>query len=267
MAKAKREINEKRKIIDVIVEVVDARMPLESRNPDIKEIIQNKKHIILLNKMDLADPVVNDQWIKYFRKYENSQALLINANQSKHIQNVIEIVKSYKKTNKRDVKCLICGIPNVGKSTIINSLAKKSSAKTGNKPGVTKGQQWIKTKDNLTILDTPGLLWPKFEDQQVGLHLAWIGTIKDTIIDIENCSFELLVFLIENYPDLLEKRYGIQLNNMEYHEVFEEIARKRGYILKNSNFDYMRTSEMLMNEFKNGKIGRISIERPPNGVK
>lgn len=271
MTKTKRLIKENLRLVDIIIEILDARVPISSRNPDVDEIIGNKPRLLVFNKADLSDPAVNKQWGD-FLKTHHMNGIFINSITGEGIEKVInEIEKMMKdKLGKlaqrgrkhKPIRCMIIGIPNVGKSTFINRIAGKASAKTGNKPGVTKGKQWIRLNEKIELLDTPGILWPKFEDQNVGLKLAWIGSIKDEILDQEQLAFYLLTFLIENYPNLLIDRYKIEFPQKETLEVFNQIASKRGFIVKGGELDYQRTAEMILDEFRKGKIGRISLERP-----
>ncbi|MBQ4069027.1 MAG: ribosome biogenesis GTPase YlqF [Lachnospiraceae bacterium] len=268
MTKAKRMMQEDIKLVDLVIELVDARIPLSSRNPDIDTIGKNKSRLILLNKSDLADERYNDKWVKFFEE-QGAYVVKINARSGagiKQINNVIE--KACKAKIERDrargiknrpVRAMVVGIPNVGKSTFINSYAGKACAKTGNKPGVTKGKQWIKLNKNLELLDTPGILWPKFEDQMVGLRLALIGSINDNILNIEELAVELLKFLHLNYEGIIANRYGIEENEDALINL-ENIARVRGCLLKGNELDYSKASFILLDEFRNGKIGKITLE-------
>jgi len=265
MAKAKREIKEKLKLINVVIEVVDARLPISSKNPDINEYTWNKQHILLMNKADLADPKVSEAWMDWFKDNTDIQhVMLYNAFDRRLKSELIKLIHSLNVKNKFQMKCLVCGIPNAGKSTVINSLIGKKKTQIGNKPGVTKGQQWLSTPDNLMLLDTPGILWPKFDDPKVGLHLAWLGSIKDTIYEKENIAADLLKYLINYYPKELEIMYKITLNDKNIVEVYDAIAKSRGLLIKGGEYDYSRTSELILNDFKNGRIGRITLERPTN---
>ncbi|MFZ7119801.1 MAG: ribosome biogenesis GTPase YlqF [Eubacteriaceae bacterium] len=272
MAKTKRKIQEDLKIIDIVIELLDARVPISSKNPQIDSIIKNKQKIILLNKCDLSDPRVNEQWGKHYK--ENNQDYIfansINGNGIKDLINRIEhkmkpIIEKDKKRGRinRQIKCMILGIPNVGKSTLINKMAGKASAKTGNIPGVTRSNQLIKVNKNILLLDTPGILWPKFEDQSIGIKLAWIGSIKDTIYDREEATLKLISFLRVNYPKNLEERYDISIDTSEEDlAIYEKIALKRGFIQKGGLIDYARTAEMLLDEVRKTKIGKISFDIP-----
>jgi ribosome biogenesis GTPase A len=265
MAKANREIKEKLKLINVVIEVVDARLPLSSKNPEINQYTEHKQHILLLNKSDLADPEISNEWIDWFKRHTNIQkVMLYDAFERRMKTELVNAVKELNIKEKAQVKCLVCGIPNVGKSTVINSLIGKKKTQIGNRPGVTKGQQWLSTSDQLMLLDTPGILWPKFEDPMVGLHLAWLGSIKDTIYEKENIAADLLKYLLINYSKEVEELYKISVDDQSLPEVFDAIAKSRGLLLKGGEFDYARTSVLILNDFKNGRIGRITLERPGN---
>ena len=271
MTKAKRQMQEDLKLIDLIIELVDARIPLSSRNPDIDELGKNKARLILLNKSDLADERYNEQWSAYFQK-KGFYVVKVNAKSGaglKSIQGVIqEACKAkFERDRRRGIKnrpirAMVVGIPNVGKSTFINSYAGKACAKTGNKPGVTKGKQWIRLNKTLELLDTPGILWPKFEDQEVGKRLAFIGSIKDEILNLEELSLELLDYIRTNYPGLLNTRYGIEEEGTPV-SLLEAVADKRKCLIRGQEIDYAKAAGIVMEEFRNGKIGRITLEFPP----
>lgn len=271
MTKAKRQMQEDLKLIDLIIELVDARIPLSSRNPDIDELGKNKARLILLNKSDLADERYNEQWSAYFQK-KGFYVVKVNAKSGaglKSIQGVIQeackakIERDRRRGIKnRPIRAIVVGIPNVGKSTFINSYAGKACAKTGNKPGVTKGKQWIRLNKTLELLDTPGILWPKFEDQEVGKRLAFIGSIKDEILNLEELSLELLDYIRTNYPGLLNTRYGIEEEGTPV-SLLEAVADKRKCLIRGQEIDYAKAAGIVMEEFRNGKIGRITLEFPP----
>lgn len=271
MTKAKRQMQEDLKLIDLIIELVDARIPLSSRNPDIDELGKNKARLILLNKSDLADERYNEQWSAYFQK-KGFYVVKVNAKSGaglKSIQGVIQeackakIERDRRRGIKnRPIRAMVVGIPNVGKSTFINSYAGKACAKTGNKPGVTKGKQWIRLNKTLELLDTPGILWPKFEDQEVGKRLAFIGSIKDEILNLEELSLELLDYIRTNYPGLLNTRYGIEEEGKPV-SLLEAVADKRKCLIRGQEIDYAKAAGIVMEEFRNGKIGRITLEFPP----
>ena len=271
MTKAKRQMQEDLKLIDLIIELVDARIPLSSRNPDIDELGKNKARLILLNKSDLADERYNEQWSAYFQK-KGFYVVKVNAKSGaglKSIQGVIQeackakIERDRRRGIKnRPIRAMVVGIPNVGKSTFINSYAGKACAKTGNKPGVTKGKQWIRLNKTLELLDTPGILWPNFEDQEVGKRLAFIGSIKDEILNLEELSLELLDYIRTNYPGLLNTRYGIEEEGTPI-SLLEAVADKRKCLIRGQEIDYAKAAGIVMEEFRNGKIGRITLEFPP----
>lgn len=270
MTKTKRMMKENIKLIDVIIELVDARVPLSSKNPDIDEIVANKPRIILLNKYDLADTKYTKQWEEYFKK-QGFYTSLLNSKSIKEVNKVKDLVfeacKERIERNKRrgminkPVRAMVVGIPNVGKSTFINSFARKASAKTGNKPGVTKGKQWIKIDKNIELLDTPGILWPKFEDQAVGLRLALIGSIKDEILQSFQLAISLITFLKEHYSDYLINRYGIAIDN-DPHIILEGIAKRRGCIEKGGELNLDKAANILLDDYRNGNLGKISLELP-----
>lgn len=268
MTKAKRQMQEDVKLIDLIIELVDARVPLSSRNPDIDEIGKNKARLILLNKADLADEAQNEAWKAYFQEKGFYVVKVDSRNGAgmKVVQNVIQ--EACKEKTERDrkrgiknrpIRAMVAGIPNVGKSTFINTFAGKACAKTGNKPGVTKGKQWIRLNKNVELLDTPGILWPKFEDQEVGKRLAFIGSVKDEILNMEELALELISYLCQNYPGALAKRYNITEEGQPV-ELLGEIARVRGCLKKGEELDYTKATGILFEEFRSGKIGRITLE-------
>ena len=270
MTKARRMMQEDIKLIDLIIELVDARIPLSSRNPDIDQLGQNKARLILLNKSDLADERLNDAWTEYFKE-KGILVVQINARNKgslKSLQGVIlEACKEKLERDKRrgiqnrPIRAMVVGIPNVGKSTFINSFAGRACAKTGNKPGVTKGKQWIRLNKNVELLDTPGILWPKFEDQTVGLKLAMIGSIKDDILNVEELALEVIKALQNRYPGALQERYGVE-EATEPVAVMEQIAEVRKCLLKGNELDYLKTANIILDEFRNGKIGRFTLENP-----
>ena len=268
MTKAVRQMKEDIKLIDLLIELLDARTVISSRNPDIDKLGQNKARIVLLNKTDLADPIQNDKWTKYFED-NGITTLKIDSRNKKTLKKIDEAVKiackekierNQKKGVNRPIRAMVVGIPNVGKSTFINSYAGKSVAKTGNKPGVTKGKQWIRLNKNLELLDTPGILWPKFEDQTIGLHLALVGTINDNILDSAEMAFSLLKILEKDYKDAIVERYGFEPKK-ETIETMYEIARIRGCIKRGNEPDLDRASKLIIDDFRSGKLGRISLDR------
>ena len=268
MTKAKRQMQEDLKLIDLIIELVDARVPLSSRNPDIDQLGQNKSRLILLNKADLADERQNEAWKVYFQSKGFHVVKVDSRNGAgmKTIQNVIQ--EACKEKIERDrrrgiknrpIRAMVAGIPNVGKSTFINTFAGKACAKTGNRPGVTKGKQWIRLNKNVELLDTPGILWPKFEDQEVGIRLAFVGSIKADILNMEELAIKLIDYLKERYTGLLEKRYGISEAGNAV-EILGDIAKARGCLKKGEELDYTKASGLLFDDFRGGKIGRITLE-------
>ncbi len=271
MAKAKREISQMMKLVDLVIELKDARIPYSSTNPMINEIIGNKPRLILLNKSDMADKSITKKWIDYYKK-NNIIALDIDSITGYNIKNIIPYAKivltdEFKKREakgikKTSIRAMILGIPNVGKSTLINKLAKRKAVNVGDKPGVTKTQSWIKISPELDLLDTPGILWPKFEDKEVGIKLAMCGSIKDDILDLEALSINSLDYLKENYPDNLKNRYNLEDISISSNELLEVIANKRGCILKGGIPDLERVEKLIMNELRDLKIGRMSYEKP-----
>ena len=270
MTKAKRMMQEDIKLIDLIIELVDARIPLSSRNPDIDDLGKNKARLILLNKSDLADERRNVEWEKYFEE-QGFYVVKVNSKSGaglKQIHGVIQeackekIARDKRRGIKnRPIRAMVAGIPNVGKSTFINSFAGRACTKTGNKPGVTKGKQWIRLNKGVELLDTPGILWPKFEDQSVGLKLAMIGSIKDDILNVEELVLELLKSLSTNYMGLLKERYGID-EEQDAFAMLTQIAVNRNCVQKGNEPDYNKATAIFMEEFRNGKIGRITLEYP-----
>ena len=269
MTKARRMMEEDIKLIDLVIELVDARLPLSSRNPDIDKIGKNKSRLILLNKSDLADERVTKEWVKWFEE-QGYFTIMVNSRNGQGLKAINNIVKEACKEKierdrrrgilNRPVRAMVVGIPNVGKSTFINSYAKKACTKTGNKPGVTKGKQWIKLSSTLELLDTPGILWPKFEDQTVGLRLAFVGSIKDDIINTTELSVELLKYLTAEYPGVINERYGVEEKEDKV-ELLTDIAKARNCLLKGNELDIDKAGLIILDEFRSGKIGRISLER------
>lgn len=270
MTKAKRMMQENIKLIDLVIELVDARIPLSSRNPDIDELGKNKARLVLLNKADLAEDKWNDAWAEYFKK-KGFSVVKVNSRKGggiKSIQGVIreacaEKIERDRKRGilNRPVRAMVVGIPNVGKSTFINALAGKACAKTGNKPGVTKGKQWIRLNKQVELLDTPGILWPKFEDQEVGLKLAFIGSIKDEVLQTEELAAELIHFLRTAYPEVLADKYDIEMDEDDY-VVLNRIAKSRNCIVRGNELDTEKVALLLLDDFRNGKLGRLTLEYP-----
>lgn len=277
MTRAKRQIQEKLKLIDLAIELIDARVPISSRNPMIDDILQGKPRLIILNKSDLADPRMNEQWKQYF-EHEGLTCAIVDSNTGTGIKELPVLAKQILKDkidkqiakgmNPRAIRSLIVGIPNVGKSTLINRLAGRNVAITGDKPGVTKGQQWIKTKVDIELLDTPGILWPKFEDQLVGYRLAMTGAIREQILNIDDVGFYAIKSLLPRYWKQLSERYQLtqEPTNLEDAEqvvaVMEEIGRKRGCLLSGGVVDLEKASGILLRDLRSAKLGRITLEAP-----
>ena len=283
MTKSKRQIIEDLKLIDVVVEILDARMPISSRNPDIEQYVKNKDKLLLLNKSDLADNVENINWINYFNS-NGIEAILINSNTGEGIKQAIKKIEAIYSVNQtkfqakgrvgKAIRVMVLGIPNVGKSSFINRVSNKNSAKVGNRPGVTRQKQWIRINENIELLDTPGVLWPKFENSETALNLAYTGTIKDDVLEIIEIGFNLIKFLVENYLDKLAERY--KLNNEEIKDILSNeelqenerileimylVGKKRGTIALGGNVDEEKTARLILDDFRNGKIGRITLEK------
>ena len=271
MKKTQREIKENLKLVDAVIEIRDARIPRSSANPDIDKLLQNKPRIILLNKKDLTEKKITNEWINYLTK-DNVKVLEVNCLQGEGLKNIkpllMELLKEKhdrlkaKGMAKIVTRVMVVGIPNCGKSTLINKLAKNNIAKTGDRPGVTKNKQWIKTSLDIELLDTPGVLWPKFEDEEVALNLAFTGAIKDEVMDIEELAYKLVQRLQKYYPENLKERYKIEEIFEDPLETLNAIARKRGCLVRGGEIDYNRISIILLDEFRGGKIGKITLERP-----
>ncbi|MHC0037185.1 ribosome biogenesis GTPase YlqF [Pseudoneobacillus sp. C159] len=272
MAKARREVTEKLKLVDIIFELLDARIPLSSRNPMIDEIIQHKPRVVLLNKADMADSKITNDWVAYFAE-KGVKAIPINSHAGEGMHLIVSTAKELLKEKfdkmrakgvikPRAIRAMIVGIPNVGKSTLINRLAKRNIAKTGNTPGVTKSQQWIKVGSELELLDTPGILWPKFEDQEVGLKLAVTGAIKDTILNLEELAVYALRVLERRYPNRLEERYKLTKIPEDLVELYDHIGHLRGCLAAGGQVDYDKVSELVIREMRSEKFGRVSLESP-----
>ena len=269
MAKARREVTEKLKLVDIVFELIDARIPLSSRNPMIDEVIHQKPRLLILNKMDLADETETARWIRYFEA-RGIRAVAINSFEGRGLQTVIKAAKDIlepKLARMRSrgirpgaMRAMIVGIPNVGKSTLINRLAKKNIAKTGNTPGVTKAQQWIKYEKELELLDTPGILWPKFEDKEVGFKLALTGAIKDTIVNMEDLAVYGLRFLEANYPARLTDRYGLTTIGDEIRPIFDQIGALRKVYATGGEVDYDKVAELIVRDIRNEYLGKLTFD-------
>lgn len=282
MAKTRKQITEDLKLVDVVIEILDSRIPISSQNPEIKQITQNKKKVIVLNKCDLSDENQNKKWMEYFIKQGN-KVVLADSNTGKGINEVIKQTQLIMKEELRKlaekgrigrkIRVMIVGIPNVGKSSFINRIAKKNSAEVGNKPGVTKQKQWIRINENIELMDTPGVLWPKFESEQVALNLVFTGTIKDDILEIIEIAYCLIKFLLENYRKNLIERYSLnediinnilsqeQEENINIYEIMQLIGKKRGAIISGGNIDDEKTSKIILEDFRSGKLGKITLEK------
>ncbi len=266
MKKTREMIQQNLKMVDLVIEVVDARIPVSSRNPIIDDIVGEKKRIIILNKSDLSDKQANDAWAEYFKK-DGNLVVTMNCMVGGGVNQLLKVLekeqdkKNAEKAVKKPLRMMIVGVPNVGKSSLINRLTGKKSAQVGDRPGVTRGKQWLTLKNGMQLLDTPGILWPKFEDPKTGINLAYCGSIKDEIMDIATLAMELIGVLAKDYPDLLMARYKLDeiqempLDNME------AIAMKRGFILPGKRIDYERCAKTVLDEFRSGKIGNITLER------
>ena len=271
MDKAKKKIEKRLKLIDVVIELLDARIPLSSRNPDIDNILEDKKRIIVLNKKDLADPNLTQEWLDYFSNFAPSIAInsltgagvnqifsLANKLTAKEQQKALE-----RGRKKKDVKMMIVGVPNVGKSQLINQLGNKNSARTGNKPGVTRGEQWVKLQKGFQLLDTPGVLWSKFEDEDAAVRLALCGVIKEGRFDNELLAYKLVQLLQNSNPDSLKERYNLDYVNPDAYQLVADIGRKRGCLQTGGKVDRNRVSKIIIKEFDEGQLGRVTLERPP----
>ncbi|MCI8727008.1 MAG: ribosome biogenesis GTPase YlqF [Hungatella sp.] len=276
MTKAKRAMQEDLKLIDLIIEIVDARIPYSSRNPDIDELGKNKARLILLNKSDLASETWNEAWAKWFLQ-QGFYVVKVNSKSGAGLKQIHSVVQEACKEKierdrkrgiiNRPVRAMVVGIPNVGKSTFINSFAGKACTKTGNKPGVTKGNQWIRLNKSLELLDTPGILWPRFENQEVGKRLAFIGSINDEILNKEELALDLLKFMMAQYPQVLKERYGILEGSEGTQEQvlakgLEQIAKSRQCLLKGNEYDYKKAANLFIDDYRSGRLGRITLEFP-----
>lgn len=272
MTKTKRLIVENLSLVDVVVEVLDARIPYSSKNPDIDKLAKDKLRLIVLNKADLADQKCNETWIQYYKSC-GIDAILTNCAQGKGVNDIVNQVRviTAEKVERQKqrgrlfvpIRLMIAGIPNSGKSTLINRLVGQVKAKTGDKPGVTRGKQWIKLAKDLDLLDTPGILWPKFSDERVGEVLAITGAINDQIIDMQTLALRLIEMLMQIKPQAISELYKIEIQNeVDFLGILHKIGEKRGFLVKGGNVDYNRTSIILLNEFRAGKLGKISLETP-----
>lgn len=270
MTKARRMMQDNIKLIDIVVELVDARVPYSSKNPDIDQLAQNKYRLIVLNKADMADPEITRLWQSYYED-KGFYVALVNSRSGSGMKEVKKLIDTACREKKerdkkrgilnRPVRAMVAGIPNVGKSTFINSFAGKACTKTGNKPGVTKGKQWIKINKNVELLDTPGILWPKFEDQAVGLRLAYIGSIKEDLLNTYEIACHLAEFLVKEYPGAIADRYKIE-ETTDPETMVSEIAKARGCLLKGGQLDTEKAGLLLLDEFRSLRLGALSLEKP-----
>lgn len=271
MAKAKRLIQANLPAVDMVVEILDARLPLSSRNPDLAQIIEKKTRVLALNKNDLADPILVEKWVKHFQK-EGLTAVPIDALNGQGLNKLANAIRASvaekmakikeKRGKARPIRLMVLGIPNVGKSSLINKLAKQTSAKVGNKPGVTKGKQWIKIAHDMELLDTPGVLWPKFEDQEVGKKLAATGAINDDVFPVEEVIYWLVAYLRQEKPDLLKARYKLDSLPETIEEILEAIGRKRGCLAAGGVLNVTKVYALLLQEFRKGLLGKVTLDKP-----
>ena len=283
MAKTMKQIEADLRIVDIVIELLDARIPIASQNPEIANKIKNKKKLVVLNKADLADEKTNQKWVNYFEN-QGIPAVIVDSNSGKGIDKFIKKIEEVmqemlegqasKGRIGRKIRAMILGIPNVGKSSFINRISKRTTAEVGNKPGVTKQKQWIRINEKIELLDTPGVLWPKFESEDVALKLAFTGTIKETVLQKTEIAYQLVKFLLENYRERLAQRYGLNLEyiqttleqeqpeNFNIYEIMLEIGKKRGCIISGGNIDEEKTAKIILDEYKNGKFGKVSLEQP-----
>ena len=274
MTKARRMMQENIKLIDLIIELVDARIPLSSRNPDIDEMGKNKARLIVLNKADLAEEKRNDEWVEYFKE-KGYSAVKVNSKKGGGIKSIQSVIQEAcrEKTERdrrrgilnRPVRAMVGGIPHGGKSTVINTLAGKACTKTGNKPGVTKGKQWIRLNKSVELLDTPGILWPKFEDQKAALKLAFIGSIKDEILQTEELASELIKYMEEEYAGAIGEKYSVETTEDSY-ECLRRIAESRHCLVRGNELDTEKAAALFLDDFRNGRLGRITLENPENAA-
>jgi len=274
MEKARRNIVEDLKLVDLIIEIIDSRIPYSSSNPTLNELTKNKKKLIVMSKIDLADPLVTDKWIEYYKESniaylpinalkKDARKLIVNASKEACKEKIERDKK--RGLRNRKIKAMIIGIPNVGKSTLINTLAGKASAKTGNKPGVTRGKQWIHASNEIDFLDTPGVLWPKFDRHEIGENLAITGAIRNELIPFEELGEILIEKMKDRYPGLIEKRYNIS-EELSAREMYEAIALNRGYLKKEGVADTLKAAEIFIQDYRTGKFGRVSLELPEDYI-
>ncbi len=273
MTKTRRQMEADLKHVDIVVELVDARIPISSRNPDIDIICGDKPRIVMLNRADQADPQMNRVWADYFNKTRKTPAAAVDSRAGTGVGQMAALARNALKEQMakwkergqvgRPIRAMVVGVPNVGKSTFINKVAKRKSAKTGDKPGVTRGKQWVSVDNSLELLDTPGILWPKFEDEITGLHLAFTGAVKDEVTDLEGLACALLELLRDRYPQAIKERYKLtELDGRQGWELLEDCARKRGMRISGGELDTERMAKLLLDEFRSGKLGHFTLEAP-----
>lgn len=272
MKKTKDLLKENIKLVDLVIELIDARIPMSSKNPDFDELFANKKRLLIINKYDLANPNLNKAWENYYKSL-GYYTVLYNSNDNKELKKLEAIIEeatadiAERYRNKgimnKVIKAMIVGIPNVGKSTLINSIAKRKSAKTGNMPGVTKGKQWIRLPKNIDLLDTPGILWPKFISEECALNLSFTGAIKEEVLQIEEIAYSFVERIVKMDKNAFVNRYDIELTDKTI-DIIDNIAFKKGCILNKNEVNYERVSRMILNDFQDGKLGRITLEKPDN---
>ena len=273
MAKTRRMIQENLRLVDLVVEILDARIPVSSRNPDLDALVEGKPRLVLLNRADQADPALNQRWSEYFRQ-RGCSVLQTDCKSGAGVKAFSGVVKAILKEQMekwqekgmlgRPVRVMVVGVPNVGKSTFINRVANRKSAVAQNRPGVTRGKQWVNVDEGLDLLDTPGILWPKFEDKTVGLHLAFTGAVKDTVLDIETLALHLMRLLARRYPAALKERYRLEIpDEFDAWSLVEQAGRNRGFLISGGEVDTERMSRVLLEEFRSGKLGRFTLELPP----
>ncbi|MCI5839903.1 MAG: ribosome biogenesis GTPase YlqF [Peptoniphilaceae bacterium] len=270
MEKTKKDIKNSLNLVDIVAEIIDSRIPISSSNPLLKEITGSKPRIILMNKADLADQLENKKWIKFFKE-KGINAVEVNSKKNIDTDLIYKMskeqlkeefqIRERKGIENKKIKMMVVGIPNSGKSTFINNISNRKGTNTGNRPGITKQKQWIRTKSNLDLLDTPGVLWPKFESEEIGLHLSYTHAIKDEIIDIETLCLKFISEIQKIDTNIFKDRYKIETKNMTDIEIFEEIAKKRGCLIKNGIYDYTKCANLIFQDFRTGKLGRITLEK------
>lgn len=271
MKKTKDLINENLKLVDVVVELLDARIPISSRNPEIDSLVSGKTRIVVLNKFDLADESGLDEWTTYYEN-KNMRVILANSKTGDGVHKLLHEIRLVSRPlieklvargrKERPIRVMIVGIPNVGKSSLINKLVGKKSAKTGNKPGVTRGKQWVRLGKDIELFDTPGILWPKFENETIGMHLAFVGSIRDEILNTEDIAYNLLEYLVDKHESALTRRYEVDTTDLSTIEVMDKIALKRGSIQRGNEIDYFKISSIILDDFRSGKIGKVCLELP-----